>query len=376
MTQTLASLKEVLQEPFVPDSIQFLPKRIHQEKSKYVCLALPYANKRVYEDRLNELVFGEWSSPYVPPYAQGNKLIIPATVVILGVAHTDYGEEFLTTPGKNGAREDENTATEAYSQAFRRACAKFSLGRYLYDLRKLTLPYDPKAGQIAISDAERIAWVERLYQERGLLPKVYTAPARLSATHLSSEAVSERPAQTTSQMPKGAQVASQPATPAIHAHPTSYPNDTFLDWVCRTVNRDVQRIEAICQAYDVADLAQLSVTQRQGLTRRQRSLSPVQQGSQSLPETAAAVQHHAPSSVGKESQQAIQPTTYPDDTFLDWVAAQVERDALRIQGICTFYRVPELTKLSDIQCKELTKRLQKQARQRHLQSSRDATPAM
>ena len=96
---TLASLKEALQQPFVPARIQFLPKEIHQEQGRSYCTALPYANKRVYEDRLNELIFGEWSSPYVPPYAQGNKLIIPATVVILGVAHTDYGEAFVRHVG-------------------------------------------------------------------------------------------------------------------------------------------------------------------------------------------------------------------------------------------------------------------------------------
>ena len=168
--RTLASLKEALQQPFAPETIQFLPKEIRQENGRYVCLALPYANKRVYEDRLNEFVFGEWSTPATHPYAQGNKLIIPVTVVILGVAHTDYGEAYLTTTGKNGnTREDDNTATEAYSQAFRRACAKFLLGRYLYDLPKQSFPYDPKAKRIAISKAEQIAWVEKLYLQCGLI---------------------------------------------------------------------------------------------------------------------------------------------------------------------------------------------------------------
>ena len=91
---TLASLKEALQQPFAPETIQFLPKEIRTENGKQVCPALPYANKRVYEDRLNALVFGEWSTPATQPYAQGNKLIIPVTVIILGVAHTDYGEAF------------------------------------------------------------------------------------------------------------------------------------------------------------------------------------------------------------------------------------------------------------------------------------------
>src|SRR5450432_3994243 len=179
MTQTLASLKDALQQPFAPETIQFLPKEIRTENGKSVCRALPYANKRIYEDRLNALVFGEWSTPATQPYAQGNKLIIPVTVIILGVAHTDYGEAFVLVPGKNGStREDENTATEAYSQAFRRACAKFLLGRYLYDLPKLTLPYDAATRQIAVSKAERTAWVEKLYMERGLNPRGPFTPVR------------------------------------------------------------------------------------------------------------------------------------------------------------------------------------------------------
>src|SRR5450432_4210097 len=198
MTQTLASLKDALQQPFAPETIQFLPKEIRKENGRQVCSALPYANKRVYEDRLNALVFGGWSTPATQPYAQGNKLIIPVTVIILGVAHTDYGEAFMTLPGKNGStREDENTATEAYSQAFRRACAQFLLGRYLYDLPKLTLPYDPQARQIAVSKAERIARVEKLYQANGLLPKVYPAavnPAKASSSPQTTQESAVTPA--------------------------------------------------------------------------------------------------------------------------------------------------------------------------------------
>ena len=184
--RTLASLKEALQQPFAPETIQFLPKDIQQENGKTVCLALPYANKRVYEDRLNELVFGEWSTPYVPPFAQGNKLILPVTVVILGVAHTDYGEEYFLTTGKGGnTREDENTATEAYSQAFRRACAQFLLGRYLYDLPKLKLPYDPKSRQIAISKASGLPGWKSCIRHRDCFPReaMVLHPLHLFAPH-------------------------------------------------------------------------------------------------------------------------------------------------------------------------------------------------
>jgi hypothetical protein len=267
---TLASLKEAFQQPFAPETIQFLPKEIRTENGKQVCLALPYANKRVYEDRLNALVFGQWSTPPTQPYAQGNKLIIPVTVIILGVAHTDYGEAFMTTRGKNGnTREDENTATEAYSQAFRRACAKFFLGRYLYDLPKLTLPYDPTTRKIAISKAERIAWIEKLYQAQGLLPKRTHDPSSVRTPPSTDQATS-----------------SSLASDEHHTHPVSYPNETFLDWVCHTVNRDPQRIAAICTAYGVTTLSQLSATQRQDLTRRQRLLPSVSREPQQAPSSS------------------------------------------------------------------------------------------
>ncbi len=279
MTRTLASLKEALQQPFSPATIQFLPKEIRKENGNYVCLALPYANKRVYEDRLNALVFGEWSTPYTAPYARENKLILPVTVVILGVEHTDYGEEFFTTTGRNGnPREDENTATEAYSQAFRRACSQFCLGRYLYDLPKLQLPYDPKTHQIAVSKAERIAWVEKLYQACGLLPKrspggslATDTPSEEAPTPRVSSASVQNVHATVALAEKPPQPASlQPATitePPVQGHPTSYA-DTFLDWVCRTVNRDPQRIQGICTYYQVPQLTQLSVVQQQQLTRQ------------------------------------------------------------------------------------------------------------
>lgn len=286
MTLTFVSLKEALRQPFAPETIQFLPKEIHQENGNTVCLALPYANKRVYEDRLNELVFGEWSTPYASPYSQGNKVIIAVTVVVLGVAHTDYGEAFLTTTGKNGnTREDENTVTEAYSQAFRRACAQFLLGRYLYDLPKLTLPYDSQARRIAIPKAERIAWVEKLYMARGLLPRVASVTARPSTIPQTAEATQKAVTTTTtpvhpnttlstSQLSKTVQASEQATT--ARSYQTSYPKNAFLDWVCRCVNRDPKRIEDICTTYKVAALAQLSTPQREALTKRLQQQAPAQ----------------------------------------------------------------------------------------------------
>ncbi len=287
--RTLASIKEALQQPFAPESICFLPKEIHQENGRSVCLALPYANKRVYEDRLNDLVFGEWSSPYVPPYAQGNKLIIPATVVILGVVQMDYGEAYFTTMGKGGTtREDDNTATEAYSQAFRRACAKFLLGRYLYDLPKLTLPYDSATRQIAVSKAERIAWVEKLYMECGLNPRGPFTPVRPVIQSQATRTTSVQ--QETPTPPVAMASAPQPASSAekgsqVATQPTEYPNSGTLDWVAQQVGRDPERIQGICDYYHVANLTQLTADQRTDLTRRLRQQATHARSSKTLQTT-------------------------------------------------------------------------------------------
>jgi hypothetical protein len=175
-TITLQSLEAGLREPFALEEISFLPKAPANEGGKWTCLALPYADKRVYEDRLNELAFGLWSTPPNPPFVAGNKLVIPVTVLLCGVQHTDYGEAFLSSVSRKGeTREEENSATEAYSQGFRRACAQFRLGRYLYSLPKVRVPYDPTRREIALPPEKKRELVERLYPKAGLLPAAVTS---------------------------------------------------------------------------------------------------------------------------------------------------------------------------------------------------------
>jgi len=250
---TLTELKSALELPFPAEAVQFLLKDIRQTDGQWTCLAFPYCNKRVYEDRLNTLAYGEWQTPYTAPSIHENKLIIPATLIICEVTHTDYGEAFLTVPSKNGAsREDENSATEAYSQAFRRVCAKFGLGRYLYDLGKLRLPYDPQYKKLALTEAEQRTKVEQLYRKEGLLPAPETAP---------KPEITRQPAPV--QARTGSNTSDQPSGQLTH-----YPNDTFLDWVAQAVARDAKRIQGICDHYKVQSLASLNQVQRANLTQR------------------------------------------------------------------------------------------------------------
>jgi hypothetical protein len=62
------------------------------------------------------------------------KVVVVSRVTIHGLGtHTGVGEEWA---------DDENAATRAEAQAFKRACACFGLGRYLYDLDKTWVDLD------------------------------------------------------------------------------------------------------------------------------------------------------------------------------------------------------------------------------------------
>lgn len=156
---TLTDITAQLAAPFALDEIGFLPKGKIEREGKTLCMALPYADPRVYEDRLNALAPGEWSTPAPIALVAGNKLICYVTVIVYGVAHTDVGE---------ATNNEENTGTEAWAQAFKRACSQFGLGRYLYDLEKEWVPFNVQRKQIELSANEKRALVRKMYQKVGL----------------------------------------------------------------------------------------------------------------------------------------------------------------------------------------------------------------
>ena len=206
----LADIEARLKEPFRLDDIDFLPKGKVEREGKTFCMALPYADPRVYQDRLNAIAYGEWSTPPPVVTVAGNKLICYVTVILCGVPHTDVGE---------ATNNEENTGTEAWAQAFKRACSQFGLGRYLYDLEKEWVPFDVKRKQIDLDKASRRAVVRKMYQKAGIaLPgqgqsseKLETSPAQAkSVTPLQSVNSSANTEQTT-----------HPAVPESHREPTS-----------------------------------------------------------------------------------------------------------------------------------------------------------
>ena len=147
-------IKQRLIEPFDPEEIKWRvtatstiqTKRGPQKRGQLIA----YADQRAYTDRLNS-VFGEWgwTRDYDVQVAQNferrtasdksqsavaAKVVVVSRVTIHGLGtHTGVGEEWA---------DDENAATRAEAQAFKRACACFGLGRYLYDLDKTWVDLD------------------------------------------------------------------------------------------------------------------------------------------------------------------------------------------------------------------------------------------
>ncbi len=223
------------------------------------------------------------------PLVAGNKLVIPVTLVICEIAHTDVGEAFLTSLSRKGEpREEENAATEAYSQAFRRACAQVGLGRYLYDLPKAWVPYDPQKRAIALAEEELRLLAERLYRKAGLLP---ASPAAGLNGAVASRPGPEQVQAGSSQGSEQPAPAQEPAAHKEEERTTASQQASLVptvagasngnlreasavispyqrSWIERQLGSDPSRIAKVCQFYQVKTLDELSGQQTVDLVNR------------------------------------------------------------------------------------------------------------
>jgi hypothetical protein len=139
--------------PFPPEVVELKPGAISEEKKR--ALALAYVDARHYQARLDAVVGSDgWQVAYRP---WGERAVICA-LSILGVVREDVGE---------AEKGDPNQATSAAMQAFKRACAAFGLGRYLYtDLPQLWVEAAPRGRSWVISNSA--AAVQQMYMEAGI----------------------------------------------------------------------------------------------------------------------------------------------------------------------------------------------------------------
>ena len=133
-----AQIKEfviLLEIPFDPGVIEWRVTNSTKGDGRLRGQVIPYADQRAYTDRLNALFSpAGWTRKYTV-HTSANfqrakdqkttaKVFVTCDLTIFGIgSHSATGEEWT---------DDENAGTAAEAQAFKRSCACFGLGRYLY----------------------------------------------------------------------------------------------------------------------------------------------------------------------------------------------------------------------------------------------------
>lgn len=171
-------LLAALTQPFVPQQVELRIGVREQRGQRWVCQTIPFVPRRFYEDRLNALVPGAWSSSTPSMVETAGRLVIAAQVQILGVIHTGYGERPLRPSVVLAEKEAvAPNAHAAFEDAFVGACACFGLGRYLADLAHRWVPYEPRHRKIYLSPTDQFKLVLTLYREAHI-PLAFAKPGR------------------------------------------------------------------------------------------------------------------------------------------------------------------------------------------------------
>jgi hypothetical protein len=145
-TTNLDEILAALKQPFHPKAVSWKPGSVSKDGTR--ALALPYADLRVYQNRLDELCGLTWSVTYTP---WGERVICHLT--INGITRSSTGE------ADTNAERSEIAGTAAEAQAFKRACSMFGLGRYLYALPATWVDYDTQARQFTAQAKARLEGV-------------------------------------------------------------------------------------------------------------------------------------------------------------------------------------------------------------------------
>jgi hypothetical protein len=135
-----------LAQPFEPKHITWKPGATTKDGGK--CMAMAYADLRAYQDRLDELMGLDWSVRYT--FWGDNRIACELTLYIGDALGRREGIT-RTSTGEMEAQDEKNGmgGTVAEAQAFKRACAMFGMGRYLYDLPSVWIEFDSTKKRIS-----------------------------------------------------------------------------------------------------------------------------------------------------------------------------------------------------------------------------------
>lgn len=166
---TLNTIAAQLVAPFPAAAVEVKPGAVSEANG--TALALAYVDARLYQARLDATAGPDgWHVAYTP----WNDRAVICRLTVLGITREDVGEAEANDP---------NQATSAAMQAFKRACAAFGLGRYLYtDLPQVWVAAEKRGRGWVIKDGPGA--VRRMYQAANLpldgTPAAPVAPAEIT----------------------------------------------------------------------------------------------------------------------------------------------------------------------------------------------------
>ncbi|HEY2499778.1 MAG TPA: Rad52/Rad22 family DNA repair protein [Candidatus Angelobacter sp.] len=169
----LAGVKKLvakLEVPFQPAQVEWRVMATGQDGRRG--LIMPYADQRAYIDRLNEIFTpAGWTRKYTVTTSANferdddkklvAKVFVTCDLTIHGIgSHSATGEEWT---------DDDHAGTSAEAQAFKRACACFGLGRYLYYFTETWVDLNDR--QQLLEEPQLAGWATPEGWNKGMRPQ-------------------------------------------------------------------------------------------------------------------------------------------------------------------------------------------------------------
>lgn len=133
---------DALAAPFTDNEIEWRVQTFSEKNGAVNVLALPYISARSAMNRLDSVLGLNWKDEYREITINGQQAFQCALSI-------KVNEEWITrTDGAEAT--DYESVKGGYSNAFKRACVKFKIGRYLYDLPQYWLPLK-NSGKVYVS---------------------------------------------------------------------------------------------------------------------------------------------------------------------------------------------------------------------------------
>jgi hypothetical protein len=181
--EKVKELVAALEVPFDPSQIEWRVMNTTKNQQQPRGQIVPYADQRAYTDRLNALFSpAGWTRKYAI-HTSANferskdqkivaKVLVTCELTIFGLgSHSATGEEWAN---------DDNAGTAAEAQAFKRACACFGLGRYLYYFTGTWVDLDDKKRPKSVP--QLAGWATPAGWRKGLRPTCAHEPSANEGT--------------------------------------------------------------------------------------------------------------------------------------------------------------------------------------------------